>query len=227
MSTQGPQIPIAIWADEQKYRQEGETFSQKCGRIAGALSDNEEHRDAFKLILKEQRFLPGGRVQSAVGSVRMTTAFNCFVIGQVPDDIEGIADYTKYAAKTMQLGGGVGYDFSAIRPKGSRVKSTQSDASGPLSFMEVFDTWCKTIMSVGHRRGAQMATMRVDHPDIMDFITAKTNNHNLTQFNLSVLVTDKFMEAVKNDQDFDLVFGGRVYSTVHARSLWDSILRAT
>lgn len=173
MSEYGPQIPIAIWADEQKYRQEGETFNQKCGRVAGALSDNEEHKEAFKEILKEQRFLPGGRVQSSVGSVRQTTAFNCFVMEKVPDSLDGIMDVAKEAAKTMQLGGGVGYDFSGIRPKGARIRSLGSQASGPVSFMGIMDALCKTIASAGHRRGAQMGCLRVDHPDIMEFITAK------------------------------------------------------
>lgn len=223
----GPQIPIAIWADEEKYRQPGETFSQKCGRVAGALGDSPEHITSFKEILKGQRFLPGGRVQSAVGSVRNTTAFNCFVMRKVPDSLEGIADVAKEAAKTMQLGGGVGYDFSGIRPRNSHVTSTQSTASGPVSFMQVFDAWCKTIVSAGHRRGAQMGCLRVDHPDILEFINAKTNSNNLTQFNISVLVTDKFMKAVEKDQDFNLVFGVRVHETVRARSLWEAILRAT
>lgn len=224
---QGPVIPVAVWADEQKYRQEGETFKQKCARVAQALSDSKEHYNKFNTILKEQRFLPGGRVQSAAGSYRQVTAFNCFVMKQVPDSLSGIMDVTKEAAITMQLGGGVGYDFSAIRPKGSRIKSLGSQASGPVSFMGIMDALCKTIASAGHRRGAQMGCLRVDHPDIMEFITAKTNSHNLTQFNVSVLVTDAFMEAVKNDGKFDLVWEGRVYDTVRARSLWDSILRAT
>jgi ribonucleoside-diphosphate reductase alpha chain len=223
----GPRIPIAIWADEQKYRQEGETFSQKCGRVAGALTDGQSHFKAFKDILEDQRFLPGGRVQSAAGSYRRVTAFNCFVMKKVPDDLMGIMDVAKEAAKTMQLGGGVGYDFSHIRPKGSRIKSLGSQASGPVSFMGIMDALCKTIASAGHRRGAQMGCLRVDHPDIVEFITAKTNDHNLTQFNISILATDKFMEAVRTDSDFDLVFEGRVYDTIRARSLWDTILRAT
>lgn len=223
----GPTLPISIWADKEKYRQPGEEFNQKCGRIAGALSDGEEHFLTFKDILRDQRFLPGGRVQSAVGSVRQTTAFNCFVMQNVPDSINGIADVSKMAAKTMQLGGGVGYDFSAVRPRNSHVSSTQSTASGPVSFMQVYDAWCKTIVSAGHRRGAQMACLRVDHPDIMEFITSKNNTYNLTQFNISVLVTDKFMEAVKSDSNFELVFGGIVYDVVRARSLWEAILRST
>ena len=223
----GPKIPVAIWADEVKYRQEGETYAQKCARVASALTDNEEHFNQFKDILKDQRFLPGGRVQSSAGSYRQTTAFNCFVMQKVPDSMEGIMDVAKEAALTMQLGGGVGYDFSGIRPKGARIKSLGSQASGPVSFMGIYDALCKTIASAGHRRGAQMGCLRVDHPDIMEFITAKTNDSNLTQFNISVLVTDKFMEAVMKDEMFDLVFEGRVYDTVRATSLWDAILRAT
>lgn len=223
----GPNIPIAVWADEQKYRQEGETFEQKCARVASALSDTQEHYATFNKILKDQRFLPGGRIQAAVGSYRRVTAFNCFVMKNVPDSLSGIMGVAKEAARTMQLGGGVGYDFSGIRPKGSRIKSLGSQASGPVSFMGIFDALCKTIASAGHRRGAEMGCLRVDHPDIMEFITAKTNSDTLTQFNISVLVTDDFMSAVQKDEDFDLVFNGRVYDTIRARSLWDSILRAT
>jgi len=225
--TQGPIIPIAKWADEQKYRQEGETFKQKCARVSGALTDNKEHFNKFMDIMEDQRFLPGGRVQAAAGSYRRVTAYNCFVMKKVPDSLMGIMDVATEAAKTMQMGGGVGYDFSGIRPKGARIKTLGSQASGPVSFMGIFDSICKTIASAGHRRGAQMGCLRVDHPDIMDFITSKTNHDKLTQFNISVLVTDAFMESVKADADFDLTFEGRVYDTIRARSLWDSILRAT
>jgi len=221
----GPTIPVAIWADEVKYRQEGETYGQKCARVAEALTDNKEHYSKFNEILKEQRFLPGGRVQSAAGSYRKVTAFNCFVMQKVPDSLMGIMEVASEAAKTMQMGGGVGYDFSGIRPKGARIKSLGSQASGPVSFMGIMDAICKTIASAGHRRGAQMGCLRVDHPDIMEFITAKANSSNLTQFNISVLVTDKFMEAVKNDELFDLVFEGQTFDTVRARSLWDAMLR--
>ena len=223
----GPKIPVAIWADEQKYRQEGEEYNQKVARVAEALSDGEEHFNKFRDILKHQRFLPGGRVQAAAGSYRRVTAFNCFVMKDVPDSMEGIMDVAKEAAITMQLGGGVGYDFSGIRPRGSRIKSIGSKASGPVSFMGIMDALCKTIASAGHRRGAQMGCLRVDHPDIMEFIAAKANHDQLTQFNISVLVTDDFMEAVKNDSDFELKFEDRVYDTIRARSLWETILRNT
>lgn len=223
----GPQIPIAIWADETKYRQPGESFTQKCGRVAGALADYKEHYNLFYEILKDQRFLPGGRVQAAAGSYRRVTAFNCYVMQKVPDDFLGIMDVMTDAGQTMRLGGGVGYDFSDIRPKGEYIKTLGSQASGPVTFMQIADSICKTIASAGHRRGAQMATLRVDHPDIMEFITAKNNSHNLTQFNMSVLVTDKFMEAVKADANFDLIWQGKVYNTVRATALWESILRST
>lgn len=223
----GPTIPVAVWADEQKYRQEGEEYNQKVGRVAQALSDGKEHFWKFKDILKNQRFLPGGRVQAAAGSYRRVTAFNCFVMKDVPDSMEGIMDVAKEAAITMQLGGGVGYDFSGIRPRGARIKSIGSKASGPVSFMGIMDALCKTIASAGHRRGAQMGCLRVDHPDITEFIAAKANHDQLTQFNISVLVTDEFMEAVKNDSDFELRFEGRVYDTVRASSLWETILRNT
>jgi ribonucleoside-diphosphate reductase alpha chain len=133
----------------------------------------------------------------------------------------------KEAALTMQQGGGIGYDFSTIRPKGAGVKGVAADASGPLSFMDVWDAMCRTIMSAGSRRGAMMATMRCDHPDIEDFITAKSDAARLRMFNVSVLVTDPFMDAVKSDGSWDLVFDGTVYKTVQARDLWNGIMRAT
>lgn len=223
----GPKIPVAIWADETKYRQKGETHKQACARVAGALTDNQEHYNKFYDTLVDQRFLTGGRIRSACGSTRRVTAYNCFVMQKVPDDFKGIMEVATQAGQTMRLGGGVGYDFSEIRPKGDLIKSLDSYASGPVSFMQIMDSICKTISSAGHRRGAQMATLRVDHPDIMEFVTAKSNHDNLTQFNMSVLVTDRFMEAVKSDLDFDLTFKGRVYKTIRAKSLWDTILRNT
>ena len=155
------------------------------------------------------------------------TLFNCFVMGDIPDDMSGIFDGLKEAALTMQQGGGIGYDFSTLRPKGAPVKGVGADASGPLSFMDVWDAMCRTIMSAGSRRGAMMATMRCDHPDIEAFIQAKQEAGRLRMFNLSVLVTDAFMAAVKENAAWDLVFDGTVYRTVSARDLWDGIMRAT
>ncbi|MGB1209161.1 MAG: adenosylcobalamin-dependent ribonucleoside-diphosphate reductase, partial [Paracoccaceae bacterium] len=168
-----------------------------------------------------------GRIIAGAGTGRSVTLFNCFVMGTIPDSMGGIFDMLKEAALTMQQGGGIGYDFSTIRPQGADVKGVSADASGPLSFMDVWDAMCRTIMSAGSRRGAMMATMRCDHPDIGDFITAKSDSARLRMFNLSVLVTDPFMEAVKADGSWDLVFDGRVYHTVQARDLWNKIMRAT
>lgn len=223
----GPTLPISEEIHAQKYRSEGETFREAMTRVAEALKDNEAHFDNFRTILYNQRFLPAGRVQSAMGAPRRVTPYNCFVSMTIEDSMEGIMQAARNAAKTMQLGGGIGYDFSTLRPRGALIRSLDSRSSGPMSFMGIFDAICKTISSAGHRRGAQMGVLRVDHPDIEQFIRAKNNSTELTQFNISVGVTDKFMEAVKADEDFDLEFEGRVYKTVSARALWDDILRST
>lgn len=223
----GPTLDISEEIHAQKYRSEGETFREAMTRVAEALKDDKGHFDNFRNILYNQRFLPAGRVQSAMGAPRRVTPYNCFVSKTIDDSMEGIMSAARNAAKTMQLGGGIGYDFSTLRPRGALIRSLDSRSSGPLSFMGIFDAICKTISSAGHRRGAQMGVLRVDHPDIEQFIRAKNNSTELTQFNISVGVTDKFMEAVKADEDFDLVFDGRVYKTVSARALWDDILRST
>ena len=223
----GPKLPISEQIHKEKYRSEGETFHEAMTRVAEALKDDEQHFEQFRSILDNQRFLPAGRVQSAMGAPRTVTPYNCFVSRTIEDSMEGIMDAAKEAAKTMQLGGGIGYDFSTLRPHGALIKSLDSRSSGPLSFMAIFDSVCHTIASAGHRRGAQMGVLRVDHPDIEKFIRAKNNSTALTGFNISVGVTDAFMEAVKTDSQFDLVFEDRVYSTINARALWDDILRST
>jgi ribonucleoside-diphosphate reductase alpha chain len=148
-------------------------------------------------------------------------------MGDIADDLGSIFDHLREAALTMQQGGGIGYDFSTLRPKGAPVKGVGADASGPLSLMDVLDAMCRTIMSAGARRGAMMATMRCNHPDIEDFIAAKRQAGRLRNFNLSVLATDPFMAAVEADADWPLVFGGRIYKTLRAKALFDSITRAT
>ncbi len=223
----GPTLTISEHIHAEKYRSEGETFQEAMTRVAEALKDDETHFNQFRTILYNQRFLPAGRVQSAMGAPRTVTPYNCFVSGTIEDSMDGIMDAAKDAAKTMQLGGGIGYDFSTLRPHGALIKSLDSRSSGPLSFMKIFDSVCHTIASAGHRRGAQMGVLRVDHPDIEKYISAKNNSTELTGFNISVGVTDAFMDAVKSNSDFDLVFEGRTYSTVNARNLWDSILRST
>jgi len=181
----------------------------------------------FAAALAGHKFLPAGRILAGAGADRSVTLFNCFVMGAIPDSMDGIFSGLREAALTLQQGGGIGYDFSTLRPKGALVKGVGADASGPVSFMEVWDAMCRTIMSAGSRRGAMMATLACDHPDIEDFIDAKRESGRLTMFNLSVLVTDTFMEAVTRDADWDLKFDGKIYRTVKARELWDRITRAT
>jgi len=223
----GPTLEVSKRVHEEKYRGQGETFKDAMTRVAEALKDNEGHFNNFRTILYNQRFLPAGRVQSAMGAPRRVTPYNCFVSTTIEDSMDGIMDAARRAAETMRLGGGIGYDFSTLRPRGALIKSLESKSSGPLSFMGIFDAVCKTIASAGHRRGAQMGVLRVDHPDIEEFVTAKNNMTELTDFNISVGVTDKFMTAVKEGTDFDLVFNGEVRKTVDARALWDKIMRST
>jgi len=229
-------IAEAIW--DMKYRLKDAagtpvdaTVEDTWRRIARALAAGErdpaEWEDRFYRALEDFRFLPAGRIVAGAGTGRTVTLFNCFVMGTIPDSMGGIFDALKEAALTMQQGGGIGYDFSTIRPKGAAVHGVAADASGPLSFMDVWDAMCRTIMSAGSRRGAMMATMRCDHPDIEAFIAAKQDSARLRMFNLSVLVTDAFMAAVKADAPWDLVFAGKVYRTVPARDLWNRIMRAT
>jgi ribonucleoside-diphosphate reductase alpha chain len=210
-----------------KYLQEGESFHEGTARVADHLKDDEEHFRQTHEILEAQRFLPAGRIQASAGAARRTTAFNCYASGTILDSMAGIMQALTDAAETMRLGGGDGFDFSTLRPKGDLIRSLGSTSSGPISFMGVWDSMCETIKSAGHRRGAMMGVLRVDHPDIEEFITCKQQNGKLTNFNISVTVTDLFMWAVKNDEDFDLVFEGRVHKTVSARMLWNKIMRNT
>ena len=200
-------------------------------RIARALAEVETDpahwEQEFFSALEDFKFLPAGRITAGAGTGRSVTLFNCFVMGTIPDSMGGIFDGLKEAALTMQQGGGIGYDFSTIRPRGAEVKGVAADASGPLSFMDVWDAMCRTIMSAGSRRGAMMATMRCDHPDIEQFIEAKKDPARLRMFNLSVLITDPFMAAVKTDGPWELVFDGKVYKTLQARDLWNRIMRNT
>ena len=212
---------------QDKYRIPGESFEAAMNRIAGALKDGDDHFKALQDILLNRRFLPAGRIQNAMGAPRETTPYNCFVSQTIDDSMQGIMDSATKAAMTMRMGGGIGYDFSTIRPERSLIKTLGSQSSGPISFMTIFDATCKTIASAGHRRGAQMGVLRVDHPDIMKFITAKQNNTDLTAFNVSIGVTDVFMEALKNDDYFDLQFEGQVYGKLKATMLWNEIMRST
>ncbi|MEM1316097.1 MAG: adenosylcobalamin-dependent ribonucleoside-diphosphate reductase, partial [Pseudomonadota bacterium] len=230
--------PIAEQIWDMKYRfksPEGAPLDADLqatwDRVAAALAAVEDDPAAwtprFRAALQDFRYLPAGRILAGAGTGRTVTLFNCFVMGTIEDSMAGIFDGLKEAALTMQQGGGIGYDFSPIRPKGAPVAGVGADASGPLSFMDVWDAMCRTIMSAGSRRGAMMATLRCDHPDIEAFIDAKRDPARLRMFNLSVLVTDPFMAAVKADAAWDLTFDGRIHRTVQARALWDRIMRAT
>ena len=230
--------PIAEQIWDMKYRLKTADGTPVDGsvedswrRVARALAEVEADpahwEQRFYAALEDFKYLPAGRIAAGAGTGRSVTLFNCFVMGTIPDDMGGIFEGLKEAALTMQQGGGIGYDFSTIRPRGAEVKGVAADASGPLSFMDVWDAMCRTIMSAGSRRGAMMATLRCDHPDIEAFIAAKKDPARLRMFNLSVLITDPFMAAVKADGPWELQFGGKVYKTCQARDLWNRIMRNT
>jgi ribonucleoside-diphosphate reductase alpha chain len=229
-------ISQRIW--DMKYRLKGpsgepldKTIEDTWRRVATALAAPEsqpaEWAKRFYRAMEDFKFLPAGRVVAGAGSGRAVTLFNCFVMGMIPDSLDGIFEHLKQAALTMQQGGGIGYDFSTLRPSGAPVKGVGADASGPLSFMDVWDAMCRTIMSAGYRRGAMMATLRCDHPDIEAFIDAKRVPGRLRMFNLSVLVTDAFIQAIEENAPWELSFAGSVAKVLPARELWDKIMRAT
>lgn len=247
-----------VWETKYRYRDSRDggdhTIEDSWRRIARALSAVEPRdqglwESRFFEILRAFKFLPGGRIQAGAGTQRNVTLFNCFVMGTIEDSMEGIFRALHEGAITMQQGGGVGYDFSTLRPRGTSAKGVGAIASGPVSFMAVWDAMCETILSTGARRGAMMATLRCDHPDIEEFVSAKQMSGALKHFNLSIQMTDAFMDAVRRDAEWPLIFpdggdGGsdallcdwpgygepvrcRVHRRLHARALWDKILRAT
>jgi ribonucleoside-diphosphate reductase alpha chain len=251
--------PISRHVWETKYRwSNGDavhdgTIEDTWRRIAHALAavepaDAASWTERFYQLLSGFKFLPGGRIQAGAGTGRRVTLFNCFVMGTIDDSMDGIFDALKEGALTMQQGGGVGYDFSTLRPKGVLARSVGAVASGPVSFMRIWDAMCGTLLSTGARRGAMMACLRCDHPDIEEFIAAKHKPGELRHFNLSVLASDGFVEAVRADRDWALVFPAdngegeiveriwsgstapvpcRVVKRVRARELWGRIMRAT
>lgn len=260
-NTIGPRTAEADRLHAMKYRGPNEPFEEAMFRVAFALSDGPPHYHALKDILLEQRFCPGGRIQGSAGATRKTTMYNCFVSGTIGDslvepELDGsIMDMLKEAAATSKLGGGIGYDFSTLRPHGDHVLKIESYATGPVSFMEYFNTVGLGVASSGHRRGAQMAVLRIDHPDVEAFVAAKQGTpaqqairavarslpdaeraaveqqlqtfNPLQGFNVSLAITDEFMEALDADRPFSLRFGGRVYKEVSARALWEKVMRAT
>jgi ribonucleoside-diphosphate reductase alpha chain len=238
----------------EKYAKGGEqSVTEVRRRVARALAQVERESERAQwerrfFQAQEEGFIPAGRINSAAGVALQATLINCFVqpvgdsISEVVDGRPGIYTALQEAAETMRRGGGVGYDFSSIRPKGAEVKGTHSRASGPVSYMRVFDRSCETVESAGSRRGAQMGVLRCDHPDIEEFIHAKDHG-DLANFNISVGVTDEFMAAVENDRSFELVHKARpwqtneearqredglwIYRQVRARDLWGEIMRST
>lgn len=227
----GPTLPVSIKMYTEKYCEDGENFEKAITRVAKALRDDTPHYKAFREITMDMRFMPGGRIQSAMGATREVTAWNCFVAPTIEDTfVDGdnsIMDVATKAAATLRQGGGLGYDFSTLRPRNDIIRKLGSKSSGPIAFMEIFDAVCRTAASAGHRRGAQMGVLRVDHPDIEAFIAAKQNSTYLTGFNLSVGITDEFMDVLAAGKTFWLTFGGRRYREVDARELWDKIMAST
>lgn len=252
-----------VWNTKYRWRDDSEVREQSIQdtwrRVAHALAAPEQNRrpqweQRFYDILKGFQFLPAGRILAGAGTRHQVTLFNCFVMGVIEDSMDGIFDGLKEGALTMQQGGGVGYDFSTLRPRGTYAHSTGGIASGPVSFMRIWNTMCSTLLSTGYRRGAMMATLRCDHPDIEEFVSAKQTSSELNHFNLSVQVFDEFMEAVHQDRQWALVFPAadlgvatqpdtetvmrhwpgkgapvacRVLKTINARDLWNKIMRST
>lgn len=227
----GPQTEFSDNLHGMKYRGPGEDYREAMNRLSFGLRDSDDHYHGLRKITLPMRFLFGGRIQSAIGALRQVTPYNCFVSGTIADSfVDGpnsIMAAAHEAAATMRMGGGIGYDFSTLRPRGDLIRRLQSHSSGPVSFMRIFNEVCLCTSSSGHRRGAQMAVFRVDHPDIEEFIRAKQNPTELTGFNLSIAVTDEFMEAVLSGRGFDLRWGGSVYRTIDAAALWEMIMRST
>lgn len=226
----GPQAPASRAVFAFKYAQNGESWRDVCNRVGSTLSDSDLHYRHFREILLAGKFSPAGRILAGLGTSKHVTPYNCFVSGPIRDSLNGdgsIMDRLAQAAETLRRGGGIGYDFSTIRPRGDTVRSLNSRASGPVSYIEVYDAMAKTISSSGERRGAQMGVLRVDHPDIEEFIHAKQNSDRLNTFNLSIAVTDEFIQAVQQGGPFSLRFEGRQYRTVDARILWETIMRST
>ena len=232
-----PAISHDIWAAKYRY-QDGQgrgdgDLSESFARVAKAVAGAEkpEMRARFEKqffdLMADLAFIPAGRILAGAGTGRAVTLFNCFVMGEIDDSIPGIFDGLKEAALTLQQGGGIGHDFSTLRPKGAVVHSVGADASGPLSFMDMWDSMCRTIMSAGARRGAMMGTLDCSHPDIEAFVEAKRDGMRLRNFNVSVLVHDAFMQAVADDGPWELKFSGTVYKTIAARQLWRAIMQAT
>lgn len=228
--------PIAaqIWGQKYKYVSDGQIIDTQIedtwARVAKGLSvaearpDQTETTNTFYDAMRDFKILPAGRILAGCGTTRHVTLSNTFVMRTIPDSVSGIMDTLKDAALTMQMGGGIGFDFSTIRPSGTMVRGLECPAAGPLSAMDIFDSTCKMLIK-GMGRGAMMATMRCDHPDIEAFVFAKMDRSRLRNFNLSVMITDEFMEAVSKHKDWHLTWQGNVTRTLKAHDLWNAIMK--
>jgi len=266
-----PELSRLVWETRYRYVLDGEPRErhpeETWRRVARAVAQTEAGEPAtessgpgpwearFRSVLASLELLPGGRILAGAGTAHRVTLFNCFVMGLIEDSLDGIFDALKEGALTMQQGGGVGYDFSTLRPRGLPARTAGTIASGPVSFMEIWEAMCATLLSTGARRGAMMATLRCDHPDVEHFVGAKQRAGALSHFNLSVQVTDALLEAVAGDAEWPLVFPAaiagareakstgdgevlrrwpgfpepvpcRVLGTLRARDLWDRIVRS-
>lgn len=258
------EVSRLVWESRYRYHDADKvhdadleaTWRRVARAVVAADAQAQDSREqGFYRLLEDFRFLPGGRIMAGAGTGHRVTLFNCFVMGRIEDSMEGIFSALREGALTMQQGGGVGYDFSSLRPAGSRAWSVGGTASGPVSFMRIWDSMCATLLSTGARRGAMMATLRCDHPDILQFIDAKRDARELRHFNLSVQVSDAFMQAVRDDTDWELVFpvsqlqdiaaspdsklivrpwpghdgpvNCRVIGVLRARELWERLMRAS
>jgi len=222
----GPATPFSQQLHAEKYRGPGESFDDFTVRFARAANDGESHFRALLDALRDQRLLPAGRMQLAVGRPHRITAANCYVGDAIDDSMKGIFKALTAGALTLRTGGGVGWDFSTLRPAGDPIRGLgfRAYSSGPVSFMAVWDAMCRTILSAGRRRGAMMGILRVDHPDILAFIKAKQDQTSLTMFNVSVAVTDAFMEALANGDEYGLTFNGASYGRADARQVFSTIM---
>ena len=232
---------LSSWVWEQRYQWRGPGEARDAdidatrSRVARAVASAEPVRSAewesrFRGLLEDWRFLPGGRILAGAGTGRTVTLLNCFVMGVIEDSLHGIFRALEESAVTLQHGGGIGCDFSTLRPRGAAAESAGTIASGPVSFMHVWNSMCATVLASGSRRGAMMATLRVDHPDVLEFIDAKRDPAALRFFNLSVQVTDRFLDAVRRDEAWPLVHASIPAATsriVPARELWERLLDAS
>ncbi|SLN58102.1 adenosylcobalamin-dependent ribonucleoside-diphosphate reductase [Pseudooctadecabacter jejudonensis] len=229
-------ISEQIWAAKYQHKTDGHchdhTIQNTWSRVAAGLAACEDGTQRAKIegqffaAMQNFQLIPAGRILAGSGTDRHVTLSNTFVMRTLPDSVEGIMDTLKDAALTMKMGGGIGFDFSTLRPSGFRVEGLDCPAAGPLAAMDIFDATCRMLVT-GMGRGAMMATMRCDHPDIEAFVMAKSDRTRLRNFNLSVMVTDDFMEAVEEDRTWSLKWEGEVTRTVRARDLWNVIMKQT